>query len=232
VRFQDLRKEFVANVSHELRTPLTAIKGYAETLRSGALGDAAKASQFLSIIEKHADQLTNLVGDLLELSKLESAPGLPCRAPVDLAAVVSRAVELVGLAAKTKGHDLRVQIDPAVPPVPGNADYLERAVTNLLDNAIKYTPPGGRITITAGRDGDCVLIEVTDNGIGIPAEDQPRIFERFYRVDRSRSREMGGTGLGLSIVKHVAQVHRGNVEVSSSPGQGSTFRLRFPMAPR
>ena len=244
VRYQELRKQFVANVSHELRTPLTLIKGFAETLADGALQDPVRGPQFLATIGKHADQLTNLVNDLLDLSRLEGHPDVPQCAAVDVAATVRAAVDLLRPAAHKKGQDLTVACDPGLPPVAGNADYLERAVANLVDNAVKYTPDGGRITVTAaadvadgheghngdGHNGDPtgVVVTVSDSGIGIPAGDLPRIFERFYRVDRSRSRDMGGTGLGLSIVKHVAQAHGGTVDVSSTPGAGSVFRLKFP----
>jgi two-component system, OmpR family, phosphate regulon sensor histidine kinase PhoR len=229
VRYQELRKEFVANVSHELRTPLTAIKGFTETLLDGAIHDSVKGPQYLATIEKHTDQLTNLVNDLLELSRLESHAGLPQFAPVELGSVVRKAAELLQPAARKKDHRLSVEVPPELPPVAGDPDYLERAVANLLENAVKYTPPGGTVRVSAASEGDWVVVEVTDNGIGIPAIDLPRIFERFYRVDRSRSREMGGTGLGLSIVKHVVQAHGGSVEVSSRPGAGSCFRLKLPI---
>lgn len=229
VRYQELRKEFVANVSHELRTPLTVIKGYTETLRDGAISDPASGRKFLSTIERHVDQLTNLVSDLLELSKLESTTELSRKVSFDVAAVVRRATELLLPAAQRKELDLTMEIGRRPARVVGNPDYVERAVSNLVDNAIKYTPERGKIHVTVGRDAACVFIDVTDNGIGIPAGELSRVFERFYRVDRSRSREMGGTGLGLSIVKHVAQVHGGSIEVSSTPGQGSKFRLKIPV---
>jgi signal transduction histidine kinase len=228
VQYQELRKEFVANVSHELRTPLSIIKGFAETLRDGAMADPSRAAQYLATIEKHADQLTNLVSDLLELSRLDSQVGITRRAPVNVAALIRHVGELLLPVAQRKRHDLSIDLSPDLPETLGNVDYLERAVTNLIDNAIKYTPEGGRISVVASSDNGSVLIEVTDNGIGIPAGELPRIFERFYRVDRSRSRELGGTGLGLSIVKHVAQTHGGSIEVDSAPGGGSTFRLRLP----
>jgi two-component system, OmpR family, phosphate regulon sensor histidine kinase PhoR len=166
---------------------------------------------------------------LLELSRLESHAGLPQFAPVELGSVVRKAAELLQPAARKKDHRLSVEVPPELPPVAGDPDYLERAVANLLENAVKYTPPGGTVRVSAASEGDWVVVEVTDNGIGIPAIDLPRIFERFYRVDRSRSREMGGTGLGLSIVKHVVQAHGGSVEVSSRPGAGSCFRLKLPI---
>lgn len=228
-QYQELRKEFVANVSHELRTPLTVIKGFVETLQDGAWRDETKAQEFLATIHRHTEQLTNLVGDLLELSKLESQGLSPTRAPVDLSFVLHKAQELLAPAMDKKKQVLAVDIDNPLPTIKGNADYIERAVANLIDNASKYTPESGQIRLAAHANGQYVIIEVEDNGIGIPAEDIPRIFERFYRVDRSRSREMGGTGLGLSIVKHVAQVHGGQIEVESTPGKGTTFRLKLPL---
>lgn len=229
VRYQELRKEFVANVSHELRTPLTAIKGFAETLREGALTDPVRGPEFLATIEKHVDQLANLIDDLLEVSRLESHVELPRCVPLDLAAAARRAVELFASAAQKKNQRLTLDAPADALIIQGHPDYLERAIANLVDNAIKYTPPGGRIDVSLGSNASTAWVAVIDTGIGIPAEDLPRIFERFYRVDRSRSREMGGTGLGLSIVKHVANAHHGAVDVTSSPGAGSTFRLTLPI---
>ncbi|MBI3271127.1 MAG: PAS domain-containing protein [Planctomycetes bacterium] len=234
LRYEELRKEFVANVSHELRTPLTLIKGFVETLRDGALRDATKAPEFLATIERHVDRLANLVSDLLELSRLD-APGEAGlqREPVDVGEAVRRAADLLGPAAERRRQRLEVEVGPGLPPVLGVAHELERAIANLLDNAIKYSSEGGNVRLRAssGAGGGRVEIEVSDDGIGIPAEDLPRVFERFYRVDKSRSREMGGTGLGLAIVKHVAQLHGGTAHVTSAPGRGSTFSLRLPAVP-
>jgi two-component system phosphate regulon sensor histidine kinase PhoR len=229
VRYQEFRKEFVANVSHELRTPLTAIKGFAETLRDGAMRDPVRGPQYLATIEKHADQLTNLIADLLDLSRLDGRPGLPGKMALGVGTFIRSAVDLLAPQAEKKSQTLSVDIPPRLPEIQGDPDYLERALANLLENAIKYTPNGGRVRVTASADERSVHIAVADNGIGIPADDLPRIFERFYRVDRSRSREMGGTGLGLSIVKHVAQAHGGSVEVDSTPRVGSTFTLTLPL---
>jgi signal transduction histidine kinase len=229
VRYQELRKEFVANVSHELRTPLTVIRGFTETLRDGALNDAEAAPKFLATISKHVDQLQNLVADLLELSKLESSPEMPRRVSFDLGGVTRRVVDLLMPTAQKKSQAISLDIPGSVPRVVGNPDYMERAVSNLIDNAIKYTPEKGAVGVTISYNHEAVTLEVQDNGIGIPAADLDRIFERFYRVDRSRSREMGGTGLGLSIVKHVAQVHGGSVHVTSTPGAGSKFILKIPV---
>jgi len=229
VRYQELRKEFVANVSHELRTPLTVIKGFTETLMDGAITDPVVGRKFLLTIQKHVDQLTNLVNDLLELSRLEGLPELPRPVRVDVGMIARRAADLLQPAAQKKSQTVAVDVDRAIPRVLGNPDYLERAIANLVDNAIKYTPEGGSVALSVGQDNGHVTVEVADNGIGIPPDDLPRIFERFYRVDRSRSREMGGTGLGLSIVKHVAQVHGGSIDVTSTPGSGSRFRLKLPV---
>jgi two-component system phosphate regulon sensor histidine kinase PhoR len=228
VRYQELRKEFVANVSHELRTPLTVIKGFTETLTDGALTDPVNGPKFLATIGRHVDQLTNLVDDLLEVSRLESSPELPRPQSVDLAAVVRKTADLLHPAAQKKSQTISLEVSGHLPRVLGNPEYLHRAITNLVDNAIKYTPEGGTIIVRALAESEAVIVEVIDNGIGIAASELDRVFERFYRVDRSRSREMGGTGLGLSIVKHVAQVHGGSIDVSSTPGKGSTFRLLIP----
>lgn len=231
VRYDELRKEFIANVSHELRTPLTVIKGFTETLMDGALADPVRGPEFLATITKHLDQLTNLVADLLELSRLEGTPELPRPISVDLGVLSRKAVDLLLSTAQRKNQSLSVDVKGLIPRATGNSDYLERAITNLIVNAIKYTQEGGAITVTVSAADGQIFVEVADNGIGIPANDIPRIFERFYRVDRSRSREMGGTGLGLSIVKHVAHVHGGGIDVASTPGVGSRFRLRVPVRP-
>ena len=231
VQFQELRKEFVANVSHELRTPLTVIKGYIETLAGGALRDEVKGPEQLAILARRVDQLSNLVRDLLELSRLEGHPGLPGQAAVNVQASIAAVADLMQPAARKKAQTLKTQAAEGLPLLIGNPEYIERALLNLVDNAIKYTPDGGAITISAERAGEQAVISVTDTGIGIPEKDLPRIFERFYRVDKSRSREMGGTGLGLAIVKHIALAHDGTVEVTSKPGVGSTFRLKLPLRP-
>ncbi len=227
-RYQELRKEFVANVSHELRTPLTLVKGFVETLEDGAIHDPVRGPEHLATISRHVDQLTNLVNDLLDLSRLESRPGLVRRIPLDLGELARRVVAELQPSAAKKGQALSIDSAPALPGVAGDPDYLERAVRNLVDNAIKYTPDGGRVKVTLEAAGGGVALQVEDSGIGIPAEDLPRIFERFYRVDKSRSREMGGTGLGLSIVKHVVGAHGGEIDVKSEPGQGTRFRVLIP----
>jgi two-component system phosphate regulon sensor histidine kinase PhoR len=232
IRLTEMRRDFVANVSHELKTPLAAIRGYAETLRDGALDEPATAARFTERILLQCKRLQALLADLLTLSRLESLERAPQREPVDLAALVQRAVETTGKLAEEKRVEVRVEVQE-VPPVPrlaGDAEGLERLAVNLLDNAIKYNRPKGRVTVRVqAREGQ-VILEVVDTGIGIPQDALGRIFERFYRVDKGRSREEGGTGLGLAIVKHVAQAHGGQVDVESRLGQGSTFRVRLPLA--
>jgi len=226
---RDRSRDFLADVSHELRTPLSALRMFNELLKEGAADDPEARTEFLDSSGQQIERLDWLAQNLLELSKLESTGLSPRRAPVDLGLVIRKAHELLTPAVQKKAQTLLVDVPNDLPTLKGNADYLERAVANLIDNASKYTPDGGQIRVRANANGQSVTVEVSDNGIGIPKDDIPRIFERFYRVDRSRSREMGGTGLGLSIVKHVAQVHGGQIDVESTPGKGSTFRLRLPV---
>ena len=240
MRYEELRKEFVANVSHELRTPLTVIKGYVETLQDGALDDRPRATQYLATVQRHTENLTSLVDDLLSLSRLDSTAAVPNPRPVHLGKIAQKVSESMTPQAHKAGHKLVLQIAEGLSPVIGNPEYLERAIVNLVENAIKYTrggqsESGGMIKLVvrgvsngAAGQGESVILEVIDNGIGIAADDVPRIFERFYRVDRSRSRDAGGTGLGLSIVKHIVQAHGGQIDVTSAPGAGSTFRMKFP----
>lgn len=235
-RLDEMRRDFVANVSHELKTPLSAIRGFAETLRDGALAEPETAARFTGRILEHCRRLQALLNDLLTLGRLESVGERAGRAPVDLLAIARRAIE--GVAPAAEEHQVELTLEP--PPagdgaliLVGDADGLERMLTNLLANAIKYNRPEGAVRLRLSRQalpagGPGFLIEVEDTGIGIPAEALPRLFERFYRVDKGRSRDEGGTGLGLSIVKHVAQTHGGQVEVQSRPGAGSTFRVRLP----
>ena len=228
-RVADMRRDFVANVSHELKTPLAAIRGYAETLRDGALDEPPTARRFTERILSQCRRLQELLDDLLTLSRLEGMDGALDREPVALDAIARHAAELLAPAAREKGVEIEVTEEP-VPPVAGDSGNLERLLLNLLDNAIKYTRPDGRITVRVARCGGEAVLEVSDTGIGIPAESIPRIFERFYRVDKGRAREEGGTGLGLAIVKHIVQAHGGQVDVESRIGRGSTFRVRLPLA--
>ncbi len=244
-RLSEMRRDFVANVSHELKTPLAAIRGYAETLRDGALDDREAAPRFLGRVLEQCKRLQALLDDLLTLSRLERPGALPERQPVDLAAVARRTAET--LAAAAVERRVKVEVRGKAPLLQADADGMERMVTNLVDNAVKYNRPGGTVVIQLGSAreldsarelggirepggiGDQAVIEVRDTGIGIPPDALPRIFERFYRVDKGRSREEGGTGLGLAIVKHVAQLHGGRVEVESELGSGSRFRVFLPL---
>lgn len=224
-----IRRDFVSSVSHELRTPLTSIKGYTETLLDGAMHDPEDAAAFLRIIQQESEQLTALVNDVLDLSKIESGRIEYHFVPVDLKRVVERSAELLMPALEKKQLKLDLSVPDSLPHVLGDATYLEIVVRNLLDNAIKYVEEGlGRIRIIAFCEGQEVRLEVEDNGIGIPQQDLDRIFERFYRVDKARSRELGGTGLGLSIVKHIVLAHKGRIEVRSRLNRGTTFSLALP----
>jgi len=226
-RYDTLRREFVANVSHELRTPLSVVQGYTETLLEGAWKDDKSAPEFLVIIDKNVRRLSAIVSDLLDLSKLESGGHVLDPRPVDVKALVERVTEAFRPVAERKRQQLIQEVEPRAGFVQADAPLLERALSNLVDNALKYTPEGGRVRVTAGSDSSQVFLTVEDNGMGIPDSDLPRVFERFYRVDKSRSRDLGGTGLGLSIVKHIIQLHGGTISVRSAVGTGSTFTIRL-----
>jgi two-component system phosphate regulon sensor histidine kinase PhoR len=232
-RVADMRRDFVANVSHELKTPLAAIRGYAETLRDGALDEPPTARRFTDRILVQCRRLQALLDDLLTLSRLESVASASVeKEPVDLKAILVRAAEVLSAAARERQVRIEVNAADGVPPVPGDPDGLERLVLNLADNAVKYNRPEGCVKLRlfqADGSPETAVVEVTDSGIGIPQDALARIFERFYRVDKGRSREEGGTGLGLAIVKHVAQAHGGQVEVESRIGKGSTFRVKLPL---
>jgi two-component system phosphate regulon sensor histidine kinase PhoR len=234
-RLEQVRKDFVANVSHELRTPLTSIKGYVEALLDGAKDDSQEAGRFLEIILKQSDRLNLILEDLLQLSQIESGQVLFKIEAVPLQAVVDRTLPLIKPLADKKGHQLRALLAPALAPVLGDEDRLVQVLTNLLDNAVKYTPPNGTIEVSARAvvEDRHAMIElcVADTGIGIPEADRPRVFERFYRVDKARSRELGGTGLGLAIVKHITvEGHGGRIWVEANQPRGSRFIVRLPAA--
>ncbi|MGD9847862.1 MAG: ATP-binding protein [Desulfuromonas sp.] len=230
-RLETLRRDFVANVSHELKTPITAIKGFVETLQDGALDRREEAERFLQIIERQVERLSIIIEDLMSLSRIEQGEERHSFvlevAPV--APVVAEAINDCVLQASQ--HDIRIerQCDGDW-RVAINAPLLEQALTNLLDNAIKYSSTGGCIRVSCRAEQNELIIAVQDEGCGIEAEHLPRLFERFYRVDKARSRKAGGSGLGLAIVKHIVQIHRGQIQVSSLPGQGSTFSIRLPLA--
>ncbi len=227
-RLEKMRQDFVANVSHELRTPVASIKGYAETLLQGAMDDKAALKEFLNTIYQNSDRLVNLINDLLDLARIQS--GRMNITPVAIAVepVIHRCLSILEKTVQDKALTVHVQMPEGIPLVMADEARLSQVVLNLLDNAVKYTTDGGNITIKAVAGEKMVQFDVIDNGIGIPEEDLPRIFERFYRVDKSRSRDLGGTGLGLSIVKHIVYVHGGEVWASSILGQGTTFSFTLP----
>ncbi len=227
-RLERVRQDFVANVSHELRTPLTAIKGYVEALRDGGLQDAAQAEQFLRVIQRHSERMDKIVSDLLLLSEMESADRALQKESVELPEVIQAAVESVRPMAEGKKQNLRIRPLEGIPTLRADGQKVHQALINLLNNAISYTPEEGSITVEARPVSEGVEVSVIDNGIGILPDDLSRIFERFYRVDKGRSRDLGGTGLGLSIVKHIVEAHGGHVRVESKPGKGSRFTFFLP----
>ena len=229
-RLENLRREFVSNVSHELKTPLAAISAYAETLLDGGLEDPEINRGFVSRIGEQADRLHTLILELLELGRMESDEHAFELEAIEIGAVLRECVDEHQDVAKSK--NLRLEADASAEAVWGLADLesLRTIADNLLDNAINYTPAGGRISVRWRREGDWIVFDVEDTGVGIVKENQARIFERFFRVDRARSREVGGTGLGLSIVKHLCQVFGGQVKVTSQLGKGSTFTVRLRAA--
>ena len=229
-RVDRIRRDFVANASHELRTPLTSIRGFVEALEDGGLEEGETANRFLSRIRANADRMASLVDDLLELSRLESGAQKPSLEPLDSQAVVTDVVASFTKIAARKSINLEA-VHAEVPRVLCDGDRLRRILEHLVDNALKYTPDGGRVVVRAGAAGDGAVVSVEDTGPGIAAEHLPRLFERFYRVDTARSRELGGTGLGLSIVKHLAESMGASVKVASVTGQGSTFEVRLPPKP-
>ncbi len=229
-RLETVRKDFVANVSHELRTPITAIRGYAETLQAGALSDPANAPKMVEIIHRQSERLSELVEDLLELSRLEGRLLKLAEVPVDLAIAAQRASEAVRPKAAARNVAINLEI-PAGLAALADERGVEQVLINLMDNAVKFTPANGSVTVRARADAGGVVVSVRDSGIGIEAKHLARVFERFYRVDKGRSRDMGGTGLGLSIVKHLATAMHGDVRVESAPGSGSTFFVELPVAP-
>lgn len=243
----DSQRMFVANASHELRTPLASLKALTETLRDGALEDPPAAERFLNSMETEIDALTQMVQELLELSRIESGQAALRLAPAAVAQIITPSVERLRPQAERNGLNLQVVIAEDTPPVLADVERMQQVVSNLVHNAIKFTPPGGSITVRAqqGRDGQIpasarktrplvsggwpvVIVEVADTGMGIPARDLPRVFERFYKADRARG--SGGAGLGLSIAHHLVEGHGGHIWVESEEGEGSTFFFSLPLA--
>lgn len=235
-RLERIRSEFVANVSHELKTPVAAVKGFAETLMAGALEDKEMARSFLQIIYDESDRLNRLIGDILELSKIESKR-IPLQfSPVDVESIVENSIQMMKAEAEKKHITLESLVENEL-YIEADEDRLRQILINLLSNGISYTPEGGRVSIGVefvpspddNPDNERVRIRISDTGIGIPEKDLPRIFERFYRVDKARSRGSGGTGLGLSIVKHLTELHHGTISVESETGKGTTFIIELPV---
>jgi two-component system phosphate regulon sensor histidine kinase PhoR len=233
-RLEVVRRDFVANVSHELRTPLTAIKGYAETLLGAAGDDRETARRFLAVIDRHSERLGRLVDDLLALSDLELGRTPMHLIELPIGPAVDDVLQIFGDTAVRAGVRVLAQVTADTPLIFADGDRLRQVLINLVDNAIKYTPRGGQVVLrvrsAASPHDRMVEIAVSDTGVGIPAQDLPRLTERFFRVDKARSRELGGTGLGLAIVKHIVQAHGGTLEITSALGQGTTVSAFFPVA--
>ncbi len=226
---EEMRSEFVANVSHELRTPLTSIRGFAETLLDGANEEPEVARQFLEIIYHETKRLSRLIDELLNLSRIEDPKFVLNRQHVDMANLIKRTAAMFKHRAKEKNIAIKIEIADNLPVVQGDPDMLRQVLINLMDNAFNYTQPGGQIRASAVFEHGELKVDVQDNGMGISPENLSRLFERFYRVDKARSRELGGTGLGLAIVKHIVDVHHGKVQVESKIGRGSTFSFSLPL---
>ena len=225
-RLDAVRRDFVANASHELKTPAASIRAAAETLLNGALEDPPAARRFTEQLQRDAMRLSRIVSDLLDLSRLEGGSDLAERVRLDV--IAADEVERLGDRAEEAGVTIELHAD-GVPSVPGSGRDLALLVRNLIDNAVRYTPSGGRVDVSVSAEDGRVVLQVADTGMGIPQRDLSRVFERFYRVDRARSRETGGTGLGLAIVRHVAENHGGEVTVRSELSAGSTFVVRLPV---
>ena len=225
---EEMRREFVANVSHELRTPLTNIYSYAETLAENA-GDIPPEMEkkFLGVILNESDRMTHIVQDLLTLSRFDSNRSELKLARFSFAGAVQDLYNAVYMEAQRRSHTLKLELEPDLPDIVADRERIVQVMMNIVSNSIKYTPDGGRISISAGREGDRVWLVVDDNGIGIPPEDRPRIFERFYRVDKARSRQSGGTGLGLSIAKEIVDRHQGSLTILDKEGPGLAIKLEL-----
>ena len=228
-RLDNMRKDFVANVSHELRTPLTTIKSYTETLLDGAMENKEYTENFLKVIYSESERMTRLVKDLLQLSKLDYDKVQWNMKPVNIAAIIEDCVYKMNISARQKNQELAFEANAELPEITGDRDRIEQVMVNIIGNAIKYTPENGRVRIVVDQEENEAVIRVIDNGIGIPKEDIPRLFERFYRVDKARSRAMGGTGLGLSIARQIVEAHKGHIRVESDYGQGTEVVIKFPL---
>jgi len=224
-----MRRDFIANVSHELRTPLSILRGYLETLLENPKQPPAELLRIFEVMERHSNRLNLLVDDVLSLARLEGSGVALDRTTVRPATFLRDIMRDWEKKFAAKNLQTEVDVSDDLPPLRADEGRLQEIVYNLLDNAVKYSRPGGRIIVRAERIGETITLTVSDDGVGIPARDLPRIFERFYRADQARHRDLGGTGLGLSIVKHIAQLHGGTVEAESELGRGTTVRVHLPM---
>jgi two-component system phosphate regulon sensor histidine kinase PhoR len=230
-KLERMRVDFVANVTHEIKTPLTAILGLVETLQEGAIEDPETAKKFLSTIARHAERLNRLVEDLLTISNIELGEIRFCFENVSLSGIVESVMNIIQVKARVKKIEMVSKIPGDLPQIRADRDRLSQVLINVLDNSVKFTPEGGTVTLAASpAAGGEVVVRITDTGIGVPRDEVSRLGERFYRVDRTRSRELGGTGLGLSIVKHLMTAHRGRMEIESRLGRGTTVSLYFPVS--
>jgi len=227
-KLERMKRDFVSNVSHEMRTPLSNIKGYTETLIDGALEDRESLSSFLSIISKHAERISLLIDDLLVLSRVEAQELPLIFSHFDIQETILSSISSLEHKAKKKEISIGFQCIEEDLHIEADREGIEQVLNNLIDNAIKYTPEGGKVSLHACSTSDGIQVDVQDTGLGISKKDQSRIFERFYRVDKARSREMGGTGLGLSIVKHIILSHKGKIRVKSKEEEGTLFSFSIP----
>ncbi len=227
IKLDNMRKEFVANVSHELKTPLTSIKGYSETILNGGLSQE-ESERFIKVINNEANRMDRLVADLLQLSRFDYQKNKFTAVKFNLDDLAKEVAEKMEYVAMQKKHKLSCIVNMVPPPIYADKDAIEQVIINIVSNSIKYTPDGGEITIYVGSLAGKAYLKVVDNGIGIPEKDLKRIFERFYRVDKARSREMGGTGLGLSIVKEIIDKNNGTIEMKSEPGKGTEVIITLP----
>ncbi|MBX6377138.1 MAG: hypothetical protein IRY95_01145 [Clostridia bacterium] len=229
-RLEQMRREFVANVSHELRTPLTVVKSYVEALQDGTWRDEEVAPRFLGVVAAETDRMVRLVNDLLTLSRLDYHEAALKLSEVDVPMLVRKVHARFADRCREKGIALHEDCPGGLPPALADADQVETVLVNLVSNAVDFTPSGGRIRTRCRREGDVLAVSVEDTGIGIPEEDLPRIFERFYRVDKGRSREYGGTGLGLAIARQIVEAHGGRIAIQSAQGKGTTVHFTLPLA--
>ena len=227
-KLDDMRKEFVANVSHELKTPLTSIKTYSETILEQDLDEESR-NKFMNVILNEANRMTRLVSDLLQLTKFDYKKVAWNKIDFDITLLTKQVCEKHKIQADKKGQLLECYVTSNVPEVYGDRDGIERVITNIVTNSIKYTPEKGNIKVYVGSVHDDAYIKIIDNGIGIPQKDLPRVFERFYRVDKARSREMGGTGLGLPIAKEIIEANGGSIDIKSEVGKGTEVIIKVPI---